>query len=241
MKITLSGYGKMGKEIEKIALQKNHTITAILDKLEDWEIYRENISISDVIIDFSQPDVIISNIKQAFIFNIPIVVGTTGWNNKKEEIHQLCLANDQALFAASNFSIGVNIFFEINTLLAKFMDHYPEYQSSIEEIHHTRKLDKPSGTAIELANQIIEKISRKNKWILESEGKSSDLSILSKRIADIPGTHQITYSSEVDQIEIKHTAKSRKGFATGAVIAAEWLIDKKGYFGMKDLLGIIPI
>ena len=238
MKITLSGYGKMGKEIEKIALQKNHTITAILDKLEDWEIYRENIAASDVIIDFSQPDVVISNIKQAFKFNIPIVVGTTGWDNKKEEIQKLCLANDQALFAASNFSIGVNIFFEINTLLAKFMDHYPDYNSIIEEIHHTRKLDKPSGTAIELANQIIEKISRKNKWTLESEGESSDLSILSKRIGDIPGTHQVTYTSEVDQIVIKHTANSRKGFASGAVMAAEWLVDKKGCFGMKDLLGI---
>ena len=238
MKIILSGYGKMGKETEKIALQNNHTISAILDKLEDWETYHENIAASDVIIDFSQPDVIISNIKQAFKFNIPIVVGTTGWDSKKEEIHQLCLANNQTLFAASNFSIGVNIFFEINTLLAKFMDHYPEYQSTIEEIHHTQKLDKPSGTAIELANQIIKQINRKNKWTLEAEGDSSDLSILSKRIADIPGTHQVTYSSEVDQIEIKHIANSRKGFATGAVMAAEWLMGKKGYFGMKDLLGI---
>ncbi len=238
MKITLSGYGKMGKEIEKIALQNNHSITAILDKLEDWEIYRENIVESDVIIDFSQPDVVLSNIYQAFKLNIPIVVGTTGWDNKKEEIRQLCLANDQALFAASNFSIGVNIFFEINTLLAKFMNHYPEYNPTVEEIHHIQKLDKPSGTAIELAKQIIEQISRKNKWILETENKSSDLTIFSKRIADIPGTHQVTYSSEVDQIEIKHTANSRKGFATGAVMAAEWLVGKKGYFGMKDLLGI---
>jgi len=238
MKIILSGYGNMGKEIEHIALLNNHSITAIFDKLEDWETFRENIAESDVIIDFSQPDVVLSNIKQAFKLNIPMVVGTTGWDNQKDEIHQLCLEDDQALFVASNFSIGVNIFFEINTLLAKLMNHYPEYHPTIEEIHHTQKLDKPSGTAIELAKQMLEQISRKNKWTLEMEGDSSDLSILSKRIADIPGTHQVTYLSEVDQIEIKHTAKSRKGFATGAVMAAEWLVGKKGYFGMKDLLGI---
>jgi len=238
MKITLSGYGKMGKEIEQIALQNNHTISAVLDKHEDWKIHQKIISGSDVIIDFSQPDVVVSNIKQAFKLNIPVVVGTTGWDNQKEEIHQLCLANNQALFVASNFSIGVNIFFEINTFLAKFMDHYPQYHPTIEEVHHTQKLDKPSGTAIELAKQILEQISRKSAYTLNSEIKPSELMILSKRIEDTPGTHQVTYSSDVDQIEIKHTAHSRKGFASGAVMAAEWLVGKKGCFGMKDLLGI---
>ena len=238
MKIALSGYGKMGRETERIALQKNHLITAVLDKAEDWKIYHDRIIESDVIIDFSMPGVVLTNIRQAFELNIPIVVGTTGWDDKKEEIRRQCLENDHTLFTASNFSIGVNIFFEINTLLAGFMDHYPDYQPTIEEVHHTQKLDKPSGTAIELAKQIIENINRKNKWILDRNGEVSDLSIFSKRIADIPGTHKVIYSSEVDQIEIIHTAKSRKGFAAGAVMAAEWLAGKKGYFGMKDLLGI---
>lgn len=238
MKITLSGYGKMGKEIEQIALQNKHSIAATLDQSEDWENHKTSIEESDVIIDFSQPDVVVSNIKQAFELNKPIVVGTTGWDNQKEEIRQLCLANDQAIFVASNFSIGVNIFFEINTLLAKFMNHYPEYDSSIEEIHHTQKLDKPSGTAIELAKQMLEQISNKHRYTLDSKMKHSDLMIVSKRLDDIPGTHKVTYASEVDQIEIKHTAHNRKGFASGAVMAAEWIIGKKGYFGMKDLLGI---
>ena len=238
MKITLSGYGKMGKEIEQIALHNKHSISAILDKREDWENQKDKIADSDVIIDFSQPDVVLTNIKNAFALNIPIVVGTTGWDNNKEEIHQLCLANNQALFVASNFSIGVNIFFEVNTLLAKLMNKYLEYHPSIEEIHHTQKLDKPSGTAIELAKQMLDNIERKSDYKLDKEIQSSDILILSKRIEDVPGTHQVTYASDVDQIEIKHTAHSRKGFASGAVMAAEWIVGKKGYFGMKDLLGI---
>ena len=238
MKITLSGYGKMGREVERIALQNKHSIAAILDTPKDWENHKRSIDGSDVIIDFSQPDVVVSNIRQAFELNTPIVVGTTGWDNQKEEIRQLCLANNQSLFVASNFSIGVNIFFEINTMLAKFMDNYSEYDPTIEEIHHTQKLDKPSGTAIELAKQMLEQISRKHEYTLDKKMKHSDLMIISRRIDGIPGTHQVTYASEVDQIEIKHTAHSRKGFASGAVMAAEWLTGKKGYFGMKDLLGI---
>lgn len=228
----------MGKEIEKIALQKNHIINAVLDRQEDWVNYLREIVSSDVIIDFSQPEVVVSNIQMAFKYDIPICVGTTGWDKNKEEIMKLCLATNQSILVASNFSIGVNIFFEVNKLLAKFMDHYPEYNATIEEIHHTEKLDKPSGTAIELANQIIDKLNRKNEWSLDKEEKSSDLSIIAKRIADTPGTHQVTYTSPIDQIEIKHTANSRQGFATGAVMAAEWIIGKKGVFGMKDLLGI---
>lgn len=238
MKITLSGYGKMGREIEKIALHNKHSISAILDKREDWKNHMDKIADSDVIIDFSQPNVVIANIENAFELNIPIVVGTTGWDNKREEIHQLCLATNQALFVASNFSIGVNIFFEVNTLLAKLMNKYPEYHPGIEEIHHTQKLDKPSGTAIELAKQMLENIERKSEYKLDNEIQSSDLMILSERIEDVPGTHQVTYESDVDQIQIIHTAHSRKGFASGAVMAAEWIVGKKGYFGMKDLLGI---
>jgi len=238
MKITLSGYGKMGKEIGQIAKQNNHSITAILNHTEDWNTYQKAIADSDVIIDFSEPAVVVANIKKAFKLNIPVVVGTTGWDDQKEEIHNLCLANNQAIFVASNFSIGVNIFFEVNRFLAKFMDQYPQYNPSIEEIHHTQKLDKPSGTAIELAKQMLEKISRKDKYTLDQEIDPTDLKITPKRIEDVPGTHMVTYSSDIDQIELKHTAHSRKGFATGAVMAAEWVIGKKGVFGMKDLLGI---
>lgn len=238
MKITISGYGKMGKEIETFALKNKHTISAILDKKEDWKAFQHKIVDSDVMIDFSEPDVVVSNIRQAFQLNIPIVVGTTGWDQHKEAVYQLCKIKEQALFVASNFSIGVNIFFEINTLLAKFMDQYPQYHPTIEEIHHTQKLDKPSGTAIELAKQILEQINRKSAYSLDSEIKPTDLMIASKRLEDTPGTHKVTYSSEEDQIEIKHTAHSRKGFASGAVMAAEWIIGKKGCYGMKDLLGI---
>lgn len=238
MKITLSGYGKMGREIEQIARQKNHSISAILDQKSDWDTYQKAIVDSDVIIDFSEPNVVVANIKKAFDMNIPIVVGTTGWDNEKEAIFQLCDTKKQAIFTASNFSIGVNIFFEVNTLLAKFMNQYPQYHPSIEEIHHTQKLDKPSGTAIELAKQMLEQINRKAKYTLDHEIEPTDLKITSKRIEDVPGTHIVTYSSDVDQIELKHTAHSRKGFASGAVMAAEWLVSKKGCFGIKDLLGI---
>lgn len=238
MKITLSGYGKMGKEIEQIAKQNNHSIAAILDQKGDWETYQNAIVASDVIIDFSEPGAVVANIIKAFEMNIPIVVGTTGWDGEKEAIIKLCIKEEQALFTASNFSIGVNIFFEINTYLAKLMNQYPQYHPSIEEIHHTQKLDKPSGTAIELAKQMIENIDRKDKITLDQETKPTDLNIISKRIENIPGTHVVYYSSDVDQIELKHTAHSRKGFAAGAVMAAEWLVGKKGCFGMKDLLGI---
>lgn len=239
MNIILSGYGKMGREIEQIALQNKHSISAIVDGQKDWEIYQNDIANSDVIIDFSQPDVVVANIKKAIELKIPIVVGTTGWDKEKEAIFKLCETNGQAIFTASNFSIGVNVFFEINTMLARLMNEYPQYYPSIEEIHHIQKLDKPSGTAIELAKQMLDHLNRKNKYTLEKENDPSDLVISAKRIEDIPGTHQVTYVSEVDKIEIKHTAFSRKGFAIGAVMAAEWLIGKKGCFGMKDLLGII--
>jgi 4-hydroxy-tetrahydrodipicolinate reductase len=236
MKITLSGYGKMGREIEKTALQNNHSIAVILDNPADWNSNLHNISGSDVIIDFTQPDAIQNNILQAFKLNIPMVVGTTGWNHLKAEIRRICQANNHALFVASNFNIGVNIFYEINSLLAGYMNQYDEYSIQIEETHHTQKLDKPSGTAIELANQIIDQIQRKQKWVLDETDDDADLPIVSNRIENIPGTHQVTYSSDIDQIEIVHKAKSRRGFAIGALTAAEWIIGKKGYFGMKDLL-----
>jgi 4-hydroxy-tetrahydrodipicolinate reductase len=236
MNITLSGYGKMGKEVERIAIKKNHMISAIVDHSKDWTEHETDILNSDVIIDFSQPDVVVQNIHFAFNLNMPIVVGTTGWEEHKEEIRSLCLKTNQSIFVASNFSIGVNLFFEINSLLAQLMNDYPDYKPEIEEIHHTQKLDKPSGTAIRLANQIIKRIHHLKNWELDKKHDSSSLPVFSRRIENTPGTHHVTYTSEMDKIEIGHTAFSRQGFAIGAIKAAEWVFNKKGYFGMHDML-----
>ncbi|MCD4681877.1 MAG: 4-hydroxy-tetrahydrodipicolinate reductase [Bacteroidales bacterium] len=236
MKIALSGYGKMGQEIEKAVLEKNHVIVAKIDSAEDWKNLEQDIKKSDVIIDFSQPDVVVTNIQKCFDLNIPAVVGTTGWENKKEQIRELCLLKNQAIFTASNFSIGVNILFEINKLLANLISKYP-YDLTIEETHHIHKKDRPSGTAIELANQIIKLTENKHQWIIDKETDPSDLLINSFRKGEVPGTHIVKYESDIDELEIKHTAKNRKGFAKGAVSAAEWLMGKTGFFEMKDMLG----
>lgn len=238
MNIAISGYGKMGKEIEKAAIAKGHIVSAKLDSLENWDKFELIIKKSDIVIDFSQPDVVVSNIQNCFARNIPIVVGTTGWENKKEDIKQYCLSNDKALFTASNFSIGVNILYEINKLLAQLLNNYPEYNIELEEIHHIHKKDQPSGTAIELAKQIIKLVERKKSWTLDDTTNNQDLIIESIREGEIPGTHMVRYSSDIDELEIKHTAKNREGFARGAVSAAEWLMGKTGYFEMKDLLGL---
>jgi len=238
MNIAISGYGKMGKEIEKVAIAKGHTVSAKIDSLEDWDKFDPEISKSDVVIDFSQPDVVVSNIQNCFARNIPIVVGTTGWDNKKKEFKQYCLSNDKVLFTASNFSIGVNILYEINKLLAQLLNNYPEYNIDLEEIHHIHKKDQPSGTAIELAKQILNLVESKKKWTLDNSTDNQDLNIKSIREGEVPGTHIVKYTSDIDELEIKHTAKSREGFARGAVSAADWLIGKTGYFEMKDLLGL---
>jgi len=224
MKIALSGYGKMGKEIEKMAITKHHVIVAKIDCDEDWTKLGPEIVKSDVIIDFSQPNVVVENIRKSIDLNMPIVVGTTGWDNEKEKIRELCLAKNQALFVASNFSIGINILYEINKLLARLMNNYPEYDMAIEETHHIHKKDRPSGTAILIANQIIDLFKDKNQWILDKTNTPSDLLIKSLRKGEVPGTHIINYSSDIDEIEIKHTAKNRKGFAQGAILAAEWMM-----------------
>jgi 4-hydroxy-tetrahydrodipicolinate reductase len=232
MRIALLGYGKMGKVIEAIALQRGHTI--VLKVSSDTKNYE--LSNVDIAIDFSTPESAVENITQCFNNNVPVICGTTGWLKDYDAMLQLCKDTNGAFIYASNFSLGVNIFFELNNTLAKLMKGLPQYKVSIEEIHHTQKLDAPSGTAISLANDIISQSDYTN-WTLEHP-KSSELPIVAKRIENVPGTHEITYESVVDSIQIKHTAHSREGFALGAVVAAEWLQHKKGVFTMKDVLNI---
>ena len=233
MKIALLGYGRMGKEIEKIALSRGHEI--VIRKDVDDEI---DITLADVAIDFSVPHSAFNNIKNCINNNVPVISGTTGWLEKYEDAVALCKEKNSAFIYASNYSLGVNIFFELNKQLAKMMRSLEDYNISMEEIHHTKKLDAPSGTAITLAEGIIEN-SAKDNWELGDKTSEENIPIIAKRIPDVPGTHTVWYDSEVDSIEIKHTANNRKGFALGAVVAAEWIIGKKGIFTMKDVLNIL--
>jgi 4-hydroxy-tetrahydrodipicolinate reductase len=231
MKIALLGFGKMGKTIEKIAISRGHTIVIKADKNADY-----NIKEADIAIDFSIPEAAFKNISNCLIHDVPVISGTTGWLNDYDKAVALCNEKQGAFIYASNFSLGVNIFFELNKILAQLMKGLPQYKISMEEIHHTQKLDAPSGTAITLANEII-KHSEYTGWTIDTP-KSKELGITAKRIENVPGTHEITYHSNVDDIQIKHTAHNREGFALGAVIAAEWLLNKKGVFSMKDVLNI---
>jgi 4-hydroxy-tetrahydrodipicolinate reductase len=232
MKIALLGYGRMGKEIEKIALSRGHEI--VIRKDVDDII---DITLADVAIDFSIPTSAYNNITNCINNNVPVISGTTGWLEKYEDAAALCKEKNSAFIYASNYSLGVNIFFELNKQLAKMMRSLEDYNISMEEIHHTKKLDAPSGTAITLAEGIIEN-SAKDNWELGDKTSEENIPIVAKRIPEVPGTHTVWYDSEVDSIEIKHTAHSRKGFALGAVVAAEWIIGKKGVFTMKDVLNI---
>jgi 4-hydroxy-tetrahydrodipicolinate reductase len=232
MKIALFGYGKMGKMIERIALERNHEIVAKID-IDTKEIDFKNI---DVAIDFSMPRAAFGNITQCLEHNIPIISGTTGWLDKYDEAVEICKQNKGAFIYASNFSLGVNIFFELNEYLAKMMRNLSQYNVSMEEIHHTQKLDAPSGTAITLAEGVISN-SDYSGWKLDDKEPNS-ITINSKRIGTTPGTHTVDYKSEVDSIEIKHTAHNREGFALGAVTAAEWIVGKKGVFTMRDVLNL---
>lgn len=238
LKIALLGYGKMGKEVEKIALQWGHEIFLKIDSDADWEKTKESFPEADVAIEFSMPEVALSNIKKCFDCGVPVITGTTGWYEKLDEVKKLCMEKNGAIVYAPNFSIGVNIFFEVNKLLAKLMNNHPEYDVWMEEIHHIHKKDSPSGTAIMLANDIIQNISRKKNWKNAIGGESADLGIRSLRIEEVPGTHTVTYESDADIIEIKHTAKNRRGLALGAVTASEWIIGKKGCFTIRDVIGI---
>ena len=236
LSIAISGYGRMGKESEKMALSRGHVICAKADNNNDWLTKKEMIRKADVVIDFSFPETVVSNIKKCFEWNLPVVVGTTGWYDHLEEVRELCAKKDQTLLFASNFSIGVNIFFEINKKLAQLMNNYKDYNVSIREIHHTEKLDAPSGTAIALANDIIRFLEHKEHWVKSLAQTDDELGIESLRVENVTGTHIITYESEIDSIEIKHNAKNRSGFALGAILAAEWIADKKGFYTFNDML-----
>jgi 4-hydroxy-tetrahydrodipicolinate reductase len=235
MKIALFGYGKMGKEIEQIALQRGHEIVLKIKGTEEYDI-----SQADIAIDFSIPNAALSNIVSCFRNNVPVISGTTGWLDDFDKAIDVCKENNGSFIYASNFSIGVNIFFELNKQLAKMMNSQKEYSINVEEIHHTKKLDTPSGTAITLAEGIINNTSKRDWQLKERQTQISDgtIPIEAKRILDVPGTHIISYESQIDSIEIKHTAHNRKGFALGAVIAAEWLNNKIGIYTMKDVLNI---
>jgi len=233
MKIALLGYGKMGKAIEEVAIQRNHQIVLkVSSKTKNYTL--DNV---DVAIDFSLPNVAFKNIKKCVESGVPVISGTTGWLDKYDDIIKICKKHHGTFLYASNFSLGVNIFFDLNEKLARVMKNYGDYLPVIEEIHHKQKIDAPSGTAITLAQPILENFN-KDKWVLGVTKDKKELPILAKREDDVPGTHSIKYISKIDEIEIKHTAKSRKGFALGAVIAAEFVVDKKGVFSMKDVLGL---
>ena len=235
MKLVLFGYGKMGKEVEKIALERGHELILRIEKNEEYDI-----SEADVAIDFSVPSAAFNNITSCFKKNIPVISGTTGWLEDYEKAVTICKKNNGSFIYASNFSIGVNLFFELNDKLSRIMNSNNNYYPSIEEIHHTKKLDAPSGTAITIAEQTIKNSSTK-EWCLHTNRAKVDKEIIpisSKRIKDVPGTHIVAYESEIDSIEIKHTAHNRKGFAHGAIIAAEWLINKNGVYTMKDVLNL---
>lgn len=233
MKIALLGYGKMGQVIEKIALERGHKIV-VRKSIEDSFDGLENATVA---IDFSAPAAAVENISAALNLGIPVVSGTTGWLNEYDKMVQLCNKKKGAFISSSNFSLGVNIFFELNSYLAKIMSKLEDYKVGIEEIHHTQKLDAPSGTAISLAKGVIDNSDYKN-WTLENP-KSDEILIDAKRIENVPGTHTVTYNSTIDLIEIKHLAHNREGFALGAVIAAEWIVGKKGVYTMKDVLELI--
>lgn len=235
MKIALFGYGKMGKEIEHIALQRKHEIVLKIDESNVNRIGADDLKQADVGIEFSTPHSVLANIHTALQVQLPLVVGTTGWYDHLEEITSLSQKKEGALFYASNFSLGVNLFFKVNTYLAELMNKYSDYDVSMEEIHHIHKLDKPSGTAISLANQILDKIDRKNNWSI-TEHLPETLFIKDVREGEVPGTHIVRYTSGIDDIEIMHKAHNRKGFALGAVLAAEFLHGKKGVYTMSDLI-----
>ena len=236
MKIAILGYGKMGQIIEKIAKERGHKILLKINQNNLDQLNINNLKKADVVIDFSTPESARTNIIQSIDANTPIISGTTGWLDDYKEVKNYCIENKGTFLYASNFSLGVNLFFELNKNLAKLMKKHQQYQIDLTEIHHSQKLDTPSGTAISLAEQIITESEIKNKWTLVSENSDEELKIDAQRKGNITGTHSVNYRSETDSISIKHEAHSRDGFALGAVIAAEWIISKKGVFSMHDVL-----
>lgn len=242
MKIAIFGYGKMGQLIEQHAIERGHDVVLIIDEENRNEIEIKDLQEADIAIDFSTPNSILANIATCFEANLPLIVGTTGWYDEIDRIKEECINGNHSLLYGSNFSIGVNIFFHVNKLLAAAMKPHKQYEVQVEEIHHTAKLDAPSGTAITIAEGILENRDDKNDWvnfIAEEEKEviptAKQLLIESHRIENVPGTHTVLYSSEVDQLEFKHTAHSRAGFALGALMAAEWLSDKKGFYNVTEM------
>jgi 4-hydroxy-tetrahydrodipicolinate reductase len=238
MNIALIGYGKMGKAIEAIAIGRGHTIVLKIDETNINAFNAANLAKADVAIEFTGPHSAFDNIIKLLQHHVPVVSGSTGWTERMPEITALVEQTNGSFVYASNFSVGVNLFFELNKKLAALMAPHKTYAVTMEEIHHTQKLDAPSGTAITLAEGVMESLPNKKQWVNEASTREEDLVILSKREDPAPGTHSIKYSSAIDDIEIIHTAHNREGFATGAVIAAEFVHDKKGIFGMKEVLGL---
>lgn len=238
MKIALIGYGKMGKAIETIAIGKGHEVVLRIDENNLAEFTPGNLAAADVAIEFTGPHSAFENVRSLIGWNVPVVCGSTGWTERLPDIYDLCRQKNGTFLYASNFSIGVNLFFEVNKKLAELMAPHTDYKVSMEEIHHTQKKDAPSGTAITLAEQILERNATKTKWVHGEDGSADELPILSKRVDPAPGTHIVRYTSTVDDIEIIHTAHTRTGFAAGAVLGAEFISARKGVFQMKDVLGI---
>jgi len=238
MKIALIGYGKMGKAIEEIAINRGHEIVLKIDEYNLSDFNKKNIAAANVAIEFTGPHSAYDNVKRALEFDIPLVCGSTGWLEKLDEIKKLCTDRNGSFIYASNFSVGVNIFFEINKKLAALMNLQKDYEVQVTEVHHTRKKDAPSGTAITIAELILENLKRKRTWVNHISDNEEELEIISERIDPAPGTHKIKYSSSIDDIEIIHTAHNRQGFASGAVMASEFLYGKKGIFTMKDVLNL---
>lgn len=235
MKVAIIGYGKMGHEIEQVLLQRGHTVALIIDQNNAGDLNAENLADIDVAIEFTTPDTAYTNVRTCIECGTPVVSGTTGWHDRLEELQSLCREKDSTMIWSSNYSLGVNITFRINRYLAELMNRFDAYNVSMEEIHHTQKKDAPSGTAISLANDILERVERKDKWVNEPTTDANAIEITSLREGTVPGTHTVTYTSEDDKIEIKHTLFSRRALALGAVVAAEFVAPRKGVFTIDDL------
>lgn len=236
MNVALIGYGKMGHEIEKILISRHHNVVLIIDRENTDDLTPDRMKGVDVAIEFSAPSVAYDNVVKTLRCGVPVVCGTTAWVDKMEQVRALCKELDGAFFYASNYSVGVNLMFRINNMLARLMEPFPQYDVTVDEIHHMAKLDAPSGTAVTLAEGILEGITRKESWVLGDSTVPTELNVGALRRGIVPGTHNVVWDSAVDEITISHRAKSRAGFAEGAVLAAEFLVGKKGCFGMDDLL-----
>ncbi|MER3470008.1 MAG: 4-hydroxy-tetrahydrodipicolinate reductase [Chitinophagaceae bacterium] len=238
MRIALIGYGKMGHMIEEVGVTRGHEIVLKIHADNKNEFTKENMANADVAIEFTAPDSAFLNVKRCLDFGVPIVSGSTGWNDHLQAAKDYCIEKNSAFLHASNFSVGVNIFFKVNELLAKLMATQPNYEVTVKEVHHTAKKDAPSGTAVTIAEQIMANLPRKKSWVNNKSSNADELSIISERIDPAPGTHYVRYTSDIDDIEIIHTAHNRKGFALGAVLAAEFIAGKKGVFTMNDVLSL---